>query len=451
MKNLIKSLVSFILISGLMIQPLTAFSANEGYDEDILNAGKYLINVMQFINDTYVGSDVSTDEMLDAAIYGITEALDDYSTYFTMEEYKKFVQTISSNVYSVGFNYQKNYGSYPVVISVLSGTKAEKAGIKANDEIISVNGVDTKKLSIEYVEALMTSDKVSKISLKLKRDGKELDIPVELEELRIQTVYSENISSMLKSVDKENDNKVAYIRITAVSDGTAEDFKKTLEEVKKKGSERLILDLRSNPGGILDQAVDICKQLVPEGLIVTIKDKEGNVEEIKSELKESPFKKIVVLTDGITASASELITSALQDTGAIVVGEKTYGKGVIQTSVPLENGVLKLTAYEYFSRNGNKINKVGISPNIKIDTVKFVSEQDTIDSLNVKEALKFVGYKAESKDETIASLKEFQTKNNITASGEIDSNTRDALNMEIYTLSTENDKVLQAGYQEAIK
>ena len=192
----------------------------------------------------------------------------------------------------------------------------------------------------------------------------------------------------------------------------------------------------------------LAKQIVPEGVIITTKDKQGKETVYKSDLKIRPFEKYVILVDNNTASAAEIVASAMQDSGvAKIVGEKTFGKGIMQSVTAYEGlGVLKMTTQEYTTRLGRIINGIGITPDISIDRLKFVSETDTLDSKNVESAVKFLGYKID-KDNTVAKdLGMYQLEMGLPVTYVLDKATVSAINLEIYNDMINNDRALTAGY-----
>jgi C-terminal peptidase prc len=225
-----------------------------------------------------------------------------------------------------------------------------------------------------------------------------------------------------------------------------------VRQVKNEGATKLILDLRGNTGGYVDQAIGVCKQIVPAGIIISARNKKGDTVNYTSTLYTQPFEKIVVLVDGMTASSAEIVASALQDSGAaVVVGEKTYGKGVMQSVTDFsELGVLKMTTYEYYTRSGKKVNGVGVTPDVPVGKVLFVTDNDELGSEKVKAALELLGFTANDSQDAMRSVGKFQALNGLDITYELDQKTISAINVKIYTDMLTNDRTLKTGYLNII-
>lgn len=417
--------------------------------EDYKDSATIFASVMKYIEDNYIGSEVDKQLLLQAALYGMASALDDYSEFFTYEEYEEFAKSLMTDIYTVGLTIDQNEGDYPVVKEVVNNSQAQKSGFQVGDVLLSLNDVDLKN---EHVQTVVNNTLLSgetKLKFQIERNKEHLEIETKLEEKKVNTVYLNDINELMGK-NYNQDTNVGYIKVSLIADGTSRDFEEAVDKLKLQGRKRLILDLRGNGGGIIDEAFKICDLIVPEGKIVTEKDKEGNVTEIFSELKNPYFEKIVVLVDSTTASAAEMIASALQDSKAgVIVGTKTYGKGVIQTTQPvLDLGVLKMTTLEYFSRNGKKINKVGITPNIEVDVPLFLAENDDIESKKVIDAMKYLGYDASSRIKIMNSIGKIQKDKNLNITRTITKETASEINLMIYQEMNNNDKILAAGYEE---
>jgi carboxyl-terminal processing protease len=245
---------------------------------------------------------------------------------------------------------------------------------------------------------------------------------------------------------------VAGIKISAFTSGTSEEFRSMVRQVKNEGATKLILDLRGNTGGYVDQAIAVCKQIVPAGIIISARNKKGDTVNYTSTLYTQPFEKIVVLVDGMTASSAEIVASALQDSGAaVVVGEKTYGKGVMQSVTDFsELGVLKMTTYEYYTRSGKKVNGVGVTPDVPVGKVLFVTDNDELGSEKVKAALELLGFTANDSQDAMRSVGKFQALNGLDITYELDQKTISAINVKIYTDMLTNDRTLKTGYLNII-
>ena len=241
-----------------------------------------------------------------------------------------------------------------------------------------------------------------------------------------------------------DDKSIGYVKVKEFTENVGNEFQQAVVKLQASGAKKLIIDLRGNTGGYVDAAIAMAKQIVPEGVIITTKDKQGKETVYKSDLKIRPFEKYVILVDNNTASAAEIVASAMQDSGvAKIVGEKTFGKGIMQSVTAYEGlGVLKMTTQEYTTRLGRIINGIGITPDISIDRLKFVSETDTLDSKNVE----FLGYKID-KDNTVAKdLGMYQLEMGLPVTYVLDKATVSAINLEIYNDMINNDRALTAGY-----
>lgn len=283
---------------------------------------------------------------------------DPYSQYFTPEEYDRFVESTTGEFFGIGVQIGAVQDSKLItVIAPIKGSPAEKAGIKSGDKIVSVDGEDYTVEEMEEAVKHIKGDKGTKVTLGImKEDGGEVkEIEVVRDEIHMESVVTGSIGD------------IAYIGLTQFEDDTLEDFEKALNNAKdKKG---LILDLRGNPGGILEAAVGVSDLLLPEADIVSAKDNKGEeVFHYTSDEKEWT-KPVAVLINRGSASASEIVAGAIKDNKrGELIGEKSYGKGVVQTLVPLPGGGgIKLTTSEYFTPAGVSIHEKGIEPTIPVE------------------------------------------------------------------------------------
>jgi carboxyl-terminal processing protease len=295
---------------------------------------------------------------------------------------------------------------------------------------------------------MLTSATADTLQLRLWRSGRELEVRCTLREKKVKTVEVIDIGTKITLNPKYKNDEIAYIKINQIADNTDSEIRQAITSLKKQGKTKLVLDLRGNTGGYVEQAIGVCRQLVPSGRIIYAKDKAGNVTEYNSYLTQKPFDNMIVLVDDMTASASEIVASAIQDSGAgIVIGKQTYGKGVMQSVIDLsEMGYLKLTAYEYFSRTGKKINGVGVTPDIPIEDVLFVSEDDSISSSKVRTALELMGYSTLTESKIKRSIGSFQRKEGLPVTYKLDSATVNAINVKVYTMTKDTDRALVEAY-----
>lgn len=445
--------------SGFVVSA-KALSASE--ERGLYKAGYDISDAMRFIMEYYAGDAVTIDQLYDAAMHGMMDALDDYSEYFTKEEFAEFMEYFVSETYGLGIMSNYKYDGSLYVSRVYEGSPAEKAGIKKGDTIVQINGNKVKGKYWEEIDYYYSLNKTG-ARINISRNGEEKELYIEFAKFSVPTVFVSTLNAKTGRTDLPGGIRV--VELTSVSDGTAKELKTAIDKMQEEGVTKVILDLRGNSGGYLDVAVDICNLIVPKGVVLTTVDNDGNKITYTSKLEKVPFEKMIVLTDGYTASAGEVIAGALQDSkAAAIIGETTYGKGVVQTTIPIEDGAaIKLTTERYFRRSGAAVNKVGIIPNIKVELLQVIFDDIDVkpgekseELLAVKKALALLGYKTASSDSvldktTIDSIKEFQAAHDIKATGELDYNTMLNLNIDLYLYYLENDVVLDRAIVEIVK
>ena len=242
---------------------------------------------------------------------------------------------------------------------MLEGTPGEAAGLQAGDEILAVDGTPVSEFQPEEVALHIRGEIGTDVTLKIHRKGTEdKDITIARARIHLETAKGKMIEG----------TQMGYIRISSFSDNTAKEFGEALDDLKAQGMQGLIIDLRQNAGGLITSCVDIAGRVVPRGPIVSVVERDGSKKEYDSAL-ETPFGPIVVLIDGGSASASEILAGALQDTGAAtLVGMKSYGKGSVQMVIPLlHDDGLKLTIAKYLTPCGRSIDGTGIDPDVEVD------------------------------------------------------------------------------------
>lgn len=300
---------------------------------------------------------IKTDEDAKVAIDTMIASLDEpYTRFMNKKEFEDLTSSITSKIYGIGVNIYSNAGKIEV-FNVIPATPADIAQLKQGDIITAVNGKDISGMNVSEVAALVRGPENSVVELTILRKDKKLTKKIKRKEIKIKTVKS----SML-------DNHIGYIQILSFMSGaTPNEFVEALENTQKADS--LILDLRGNTGGLLDNAVFIADMFINEGTIVDIIYRNGYRKSIKAQdehlLMDKP---IVVLVNGASASASEILSGALKDYHkATLVGRKTFGKGLVQKVVPLPNQTgVNITIARYLTPNGTDINKLGIKPDIEI-------------------------------------------------------------------------------------
>lgn len=297
------------------------------------------------------------DKLVNGAIKGMFSGLDDpYSQYYTKEEFKRLKEQTSGSFVGIGVIISPSPDDdYLTVVSPIQGSPAEKSGIEAGDKIVKVDGKNVFAKNSDEAISMIKGKEGTTVELTLKRDGNEFDVKVKREEI------------VSKSVEgKMLEDKIGYVRITSFSENTYKEFKTALDRLKSEGMKGLILDVRDNGGGLLNICKDIADELIGEGTIVYTKDNKGNTEYLKSD-KDKLGLPIAILTNGNSASASEILTGAIVDNKAgISIGTTTFGKGLVQSVRELKDGTgFKLTTAQYFTPSGDYINEKGIKPNIE--------------------------------------------------------------------------------------
>ena len=313
----------------------------------------------RFLKKYYLRSDEITEkDFIEGRKKGTVAALNDpYSQYFDEEEYKQFMESTTGEFFGIGVQIGAVEGSKLItVIAPIKGSPAEAAGLKSGDKIVSVNGLEYTVDEMDEAVKHIKGDKGTTVTLGVmsEGDGRVRDVKITRDEIHMESVIKGSIGD------------IAYIGLTQFEENTVEEFTEAMKAAA--GKKGLILDLRGNPGGILEAAVGISDQLLPEADIVSAKDNQ-NKEVFHYTSNEASWNKpIVVLVNGGSASASEIVAGALKDNNAAtLVGEKTYGKGVVQTLVPLPGGGgIKLTTSEYFTPSGVNIQDKGIEPDVKV-------------------------------------------------------------------------------------
>lgn len=308
----------------------------------------------------YIG-EINDEELIDGAIKGYVAALGDpYTVYYTKKEMADIMQETSGNYVGIGIYMTLNKEMNAIeVIKPMENSPAEKAGIKTGDLITKVDGESYTGDKMDEASNKIKGEAGTKVKLEILRDGETKEFEITREKVLISHITT-----------KVFDDTIGYIAISDFDGGCADEFENKYKELEKQGIKKLIIDIRNNGGGIVDEAIDILDLITEKGstLLVT-KDKNEN-EEITT-AKKNPIIKmsVVVLTNEYSASASEILAGALKENEkATLVGKTTYGKGVIQELRQLTDGSgLKITTNEYFTPKRNSINKVGIKPDVEID------------------------------------------------------------------------------------
>lgn len=380
---IIVGLVIVFILSNFMffyIGNLSAFnglsliSVSEDVAKDvseIKDVKKYelLFQVRDALLTKYDG-ELDDNALLEAAIKGMTQSINDpYTVFMNANEYKSFVE--QSEGHFVGIGAQLGIKDNKItVVSPIEGSPAEKAGLKAGDVILKVNGNEITEPNLDKTIAVIRGEKGQEVTLTVSREGTEyLDITIVRDEIKVVSVRGEII-----------DGNIGYIQISSFDEDVAKNFKDKIVELKSQGMQGMILDLRGNPGGFLDEAVKVASQFIPKGEVVTYTiDKYDKKQEAKSVGGEAEGMPLVILIDGGSASASEVVTGALRDYEAgTIVGTTSFGKGIVQQLIEFKdgNGGLKVTTSKYYTPNGENIHKIGIKPDIEVEIPKDILEKE---------------------------------------------------------------------------
>lgn len=320
----------------------------------------------EIINKYYLG-EVDENKLQEGAIKGYIDGLDDpYTEYISKEDMDSYLDDTMGNFVGIGIYMIKNTQSDRIqVLSTIKESPAEKAGIQAGDLIISVDGIEYKADDMTTASNNIKGEEGTSVTVEILRGAQNLKFDIKREKVKVNQVEGKVLS-----------DNIGYIKFTSFDETTAEDFKAKYEELAKQNIKSLIIDLRNNGGGIVDQALEITDYMTDKDSVLLYEVDKNNKETVKKAKENAIINMpIIILTNENTASASEILAGALKDLGkAKTVGTTTYGKGVIQQILKLNDGSgLKITIEEYQTPNRNKINKVGIEPDEKVELPETVT------------------------------------------------------------------------------
>ena len=325
----------------------------EGFDE-------FLQAYDNIVNNYY--EEVNSKELIEAGINGMLEYLgDDYSVYMNQETTENFNEQVQGKYTGIGVEIMLLEDGGVKITSVFDNSPASKAGLKKDDIFVSVNGTDVSNSNALEVSKLIKESEKEKIEVVVNRNGKEKKFTLSLDEVDIESVSTE--------IYEKNGKKIGYIRLSIFAANTYSQFEKKLKELENKKIDNLIIDVRSNSGGYLTSVTDIASMFLPKNKVIYQLDTKGVVEQIYSKTKDSRNYKIVVLIDKASASASEILAAAMQESyGATLIGTNSFGKGTVQAAYQLKSGsTVKYTIQKWLTPKGNWINKVGIKPDIEVE------------------------------------------------------------------------------------
>jgi len=351
----VKSIIFFILLNLFLVKNFLSASEENIYDKIDLFG-----EVLNKINKEYV-EEIDQSEAMDAAINGVLQSLDPYSAYMSPESFENMQTETSGEFGGLGIEVSMEAGVVKV-ISPLDDSPAYEAGVKAGDYIVKINDIQVQGKTLNEAVEIMRGPVGSDIEITVRRKGvkKALVFNITRKIIKVRSVKSKII-----------DNNIGYIRLTAFNENSSNQIKKKINEFNKNENiEKFILDLRNNPGGLLSQAIKITDFFLSSGEIVSTKSRQEN-ENRKWFAQAGDIlngETLVVLINNGSASASEIVAGALKDhKRAILVGENSYGKGSVQSIIPLRNkGAIRLTISKYYLPSGESISEVGVSPDIVV-------------------------------------------------------------------------------------
>lgn len=367
-------MVALLLITNIITFSISNIVALTFNDRVVIPKNKYdelmeiykdygkVMAIKQYIDTSYL-REVDDKKLLDGQLKGMVQALEDpYSVYMTEDEFTSFTEETAGVYGGIGVVVTPGEDNLITVVSPIEGTPGERAGLKTGDKIIKVNGIEYSAEKMDEAVAVMKGEPNTKVNITIMRPNKnndleEIELEITREIIRLITVKSEVL-----------DKNIGYLKITSFDEITYEDFMKELKSLEKSKVEGIIIDLRNNPGGLLNICADIADELLGEGDIVYTQTKNGEREYLKSDKNKIDLPLVVLVNEG-SASASEILAGAIKDHNrGELIGTTTFGKGVVQRIRDLGDGTgLKLTVSEYFTPNGINIHGIGITPDIVVE------------------------------------------------------------------------------------
>ncbi len=383
-KNVYKIVMLIILVAFITFIITSVYFENNKETKYVLVSNKDdgldgMISKFRTIIDKYYLGEIDEEKIKESTLKGYVEGLgDEYSEYIPKSDYDNFMTNIDGNYVGIGI-YMAVYKDSDeiVVLSPIEDSPAEAAGIITGDIILKVNGVEYTGEQLDEASNAIKGEEGTKVKLEIKRNEEIIELEVERKKVVVNPVKSEI-----------KEGNVGYIKLTSFDSQTSQEFKNRYEELIAKNIKSLIIDLRDNGGGIVQEALTIADYLLPKEskLLITVNKKEKEVIE-KAKMEPIVNVPVIVLVNENSASATEILTGALKDNGrAKIVGMTTFGKGVIQEVLTMTDGsALKLTTEEYYTPNRNKINKVGISPDVEVQ-----NSDETGKDLQLEKALELL-------------------------------------------------------------
>lgn len=372
------AVIALLLAAALVSSGLCyGLGRRQGYAEAVSGGAGYskIPLVEQYIRTYYLESgSIAEDQLQTGAYKGMVESLNDpYSEYYTEKEYNDLLEQTSGEYGGIGayISLDKETG-IPMISGVFDGSPAARAGLLGGDLIYEVDGTDVTRMTTTETVTLVKGPAGTSVHLRVMRAGQKdlLDVDVDREKIQAPTVSAEML-----------DERIGYLQITEFDSITPGQFETAMEELESQGMQALVLDLRGNPGGSVGAVNSIARSILPEGLVFYSVDRDGKKTEYTCPGADFDIP-LAVLIDGGSASASEILSGAIQDAGiGTLVGTQSYGKGVVQTLFQMEDGTgMKITVAKYYTRGGQDINKVGITPDVEAELDTEAYTEYNIDS-----------------------------------------------------------------------
>ncbi len=383
-KAIIGALLIFVLTTALNFTVGGMITSSLGFAIPRGEMSQYekLLTLKEFLQKNYY-KELDEEKLMEGAIKGMFDSIEDpYTQYMNDKEFGDLMTQTSGIYGGIGIVVTPGEDGFVTVVSPIEGTPGERAGLLPGDKIISVDGVAISGDKLDSAVELMKGEVNTEVKLSILRQEKSepFDVNIMREEIRLETVRSEVI-----------ENNIGYIRISNFDEKTAQDFETELNNLKNKGIDGLVLDLRNNPGGLLDQCVEIADMLLGEQTIVYTEDRNGNREIQKSDKNQFELPLAVLVNEG-SASASEILSGAIKDGNrGKIIGTTTFGKGLVQQVRPFNDGTgFKFTISEYFTPNGINIHGTGIEPDITVELQESDIDETTGQILNDTQLIKAI-------------------------------------------------------------
>ena len=316
--------------------------------------------INEYLDDYYIG-EIDKEKMIESAVKGYVEGLQDaYTEYLTKEEYDELLVSVKGDYVGIGIYMTMDSNNNIVVLMPIEGSPAEKEGLETGDIILSINGESCSEMDLNIASTKIKGEENTTVDLEIQRGTDILNKTIERKTVEIADSRAEVL-----------ENNIGYIELTVFDEGCAENIERYLRDFQNKGIKSVILDLRNNTGGIVSEAIELSELFVGKGnVIMRSYDKKNQETVITSSKEKMGDFELVILVNEYSASATEIVSAALQDNkAATIVGTTTFGKGVMQEILPIFNktAALKITIEEFKTPNGNKINKVGITPDVEVE------------------------------------------------------------------------------------